>query len=145
MSEPFAEIGGDAQEAARVLIEVEAAAQQQAATGDVREGVGTPDLEIASLPDNTEVVRRVLAQMQRHGGLDLGEFDMASGAGPAGRLHTLVKKAVWKLLRFYTYRMFSQQRDFNRQTAAVLDAMWSRLDEMERRCKPPNPGAKQDR
>jgi hypothetical protein len=121
---PFAEIGADAPDAARILREVEARAGADGPADST--GADGAALDIKSLDDDAELVRRVIRQMQRTGGLDIGDFDIPPGAGLLGRLESLAKRALWKLLRFYTYRMFTQQRDFNRQTAAVLDALWRR-------------------
>jgi len=90
------------------------------------------ELDIKALKDNTEVLSRVIAHMRESAVIDIGDFEIVNTGGPFGRLEVLVKKTIWKLLRFYTYRMFSQQRAFNMQVVAVLEAMWRRLEEVER-------------
>ena len=95
---------------------------------------GTDDLdfvEVKELQDSAEVVSRVLTLMSTTCLIDIGDFEIPNRGGPIGKVEVFVKRFVWKLLRFYTYRMFSQQREFNAQMVAVLNEMWARLRALE--------------
>jgi len=130
MNSPFAEIGADGCDTEKALRDIEEAA---AGMSPVDEALDTiRELDIKALKDNTEVLSRVIAHMRESAVIDIGDFEIVNTGGPFGRLEVLVKKTIWKLLRFYTYRMFSQQRAFNMQVVAVLEAMWRRLEEVER-------------
>ena len=89
-------------------------------------------VEVKDLQDSAEVVSRVLKLMSTTCLIDIGDFEIPNRGGPIGKVEVFVKRFVWKLLRFYTYRMFSQQREFNAQMVAVLNEMWARLRKLER-------------
>ena len=40
----------------------------------------------------------------------------------------LLKKLIWKLLKFYTFRLFSQQKDFNAKMVSVSEGINRKLD-----------------
>ncbi|MBM4020039.1 MAG: hypothetical protein FJ288_17265 [Planctomycetes bacterium] len=128
MTEPFAGIGADAAGKEQLMRDVDrnvraneaAGAYDEAALAELR------TLEIKALADDAEVLARVIAHLREAAAIDIGDFPIVNTGGPLGRLETLVKKTLWKLLRFYTYRMFTQQREFNMQAVAVLEALWRR-------------------
>jgi uncharacterized protein YdcH (DUF465 family) len=43
--------------------------------------------------------------------------------GVVGAAELVLKKTLWKLLKFYTFRLFSQQREFNSQVSYTLAAI----------------------
>ncbi|NQT93372.1 MAG: hypothetical protein HQ559_11475 [Lentisphaerae bacterium] len=88
-------------------------------------------VEVKELQDSAEVVSRVLKMMSTTCLIDIGDFDIPNRGGLIGGVEVFVKRFVWKLLRFYTYRMFSQQREFNTQIVAVLNEMWARIQALE--------------
>ncbi|MDP8236831.1 MAG: hypothetical protein P9M08_10650 [Candidatus Erginobacter occultus] len=55
--------------------------------------------------------------------IDINDFEIASKSRFFGRPVVGLKKLIWKLLKFYTFRMFSQQRDFNARVAVILQGM----------------------
>jgi len=133
MQDDYIEIGADGVDVAAVVEDVRRAVEEKRARGLYAErGLDKlPVLEIKELKDNSEVLRSVVSSMDKSAMLDIGDFLIVSKGGVLGRLEASVKKALWKMLRFYTYRMFTQQREFNLQVVAVLDAMLQRLSELE--------------
>lgn len=103
------------------------------AKGEPEAGVadGLDFVEVKDLEDSAEIMSRVLKLMSTTCLIDIGDFDIPNRGGPVGKVEVFVKRFVWKLLRFYTYRMFSQQREFNAQIVAVLNEMWVRLRKLE--------------
>ncbi len=90
---------------------------------------------IASLDYEKELseedfLRYYLQVVERLSDLNYGDFEITSKGGRFGRAEVLLKKTIWKLLRFYTYRLFSQQREFDCQVAQALVShyRWSRKE-----------------
>ncbi len=75
-----------------------------------------------------DFLRYHLKVVERLADVNYGDYEIVSKGGPFGRLEVLLKKTIWKLLRFYTYRLFSQQREFDCQVAEALAShyRWSR-------------------
>ena len=71
--------------------------------------------------------------------IDISDFEIESKARLIGWSAVCLKKLIWKLLKFYTFRLFSQQRDFNTRTALIVQGMERRysrqLGELEARIK----------
>ena len=80
-----------------------------------------------------DFLRYYLQVVERLGDVNYGDFEIVSKGGPFGRLEVLLKKTIWKVMRFYTYRLFSQQREFDCQVAEALQShyRWSR-EEIDR-------------
>ena len=65
--------------------------------------------------------------------IDINDFEIVNKGGIKGRIEVIVKKVIWKLMKFYTYRMFSQQREFNIQVVTALSGMLDRINAIESR------------
>ncbi len=61
--------------------------------------------------------------LQHSWAIDINDYAIPHKNGPLGTLALQVKKILWKILRFYTYRLFYQQREFNSQTAHLLSQL----------------------
>ena len=112
-------------------------------------GVASIDYE-KELNDEEKLLYH-LQVTERLSDVNYGDYEIVSKGGVGGKLEVLLKKVIWKLLRFYTYRLFSQQREFDCQVSEALashyrwsrgeidrlsgeiDALRARLDEGEKR------------
>ena len=76
--------------------------------------------------------------------VDISDFEIRERRRVFGPLLVACKKTIWKLLKFYTYRLWSQQNQVNglvitalegleEQSAARLAALEKRLAELERK------------
>jgi hypothetical protein len=92
------------------------------------EGIAALDFE-KELSEE-DFLRYYLQVVERLSDVNYGDFEIVPKGGPFGRIEVLLKKTIWKLLRFYTYRLFSQQREFDCQVAEALQShyRWSRSE-----------------
>ena len=69
--------------------------------------------------------------------VDISDFDIIERRRGMGALLVPLKRAIWKLLKFYTYRLWSQQNQVNGLLFSVLDSMENkyraRIEAMEKR------------
>jgi len=74
--------------------------------------------------------------------IDISDFPIESKTPFFGQPAVWLKKIIWKLMKFYTFRLFSQQKDFNARVAVILQGMERvysrRLAELEERLKAPD-------
>ena len=91
---------------------------------------GIASLDYEKELSEEDFLRYYLQVVERLSDLNYGDFEIASKGGRFGRAEVLLKKTIWKLLRFYTYRLFSQQREFDCQVAQALVShyRWSRKE-----------------
>jgi hypothetical protein len=109
--------------------------------------------DFLELRDDDRFMEYYLKVIRRTWAIDVNDFEIPAKEGISGRIELAVKKLIWKMLKFYTYRLFSQQIEFNSQVKNTLIAMHReysrRLDALEKRLgageNPPSPSpAKED-
>jgi len=112
----------------RIRDRVEEKRRSGAYEGYDLEGIAALDFE-KELSEE-DFLRYYLQVVERLSDVNYGDFEIVPKGGPFGRLEVLLKKTIWKLLRFYTYRLFSQQREFDCQVAEALQShyRWSRSE-----------------
>ena len=72
---------------------------------------------------NSEFLERFLAVMHDNAFVDISDFEIIERRQRWSRPLITVKKALWNLLRFYTYRLWSQQNEINGFLLAALEGM----------------------
>jgi len=85
-------------------------------------------LDISEAKSDEDFLRYYLKIIRRTYMLDIDEFDIPSKGGILGKPVVWLKKIIWHLLKFYTYRMFTQQREFNLQIVHTLAALNRKID-----------------
>ena len=76
--------------------------------------------------------------------VDISDFEIREHRRAVGPLLVALKRTIWKLLKFYTYRLWSQQNQINgliitalegmeEQTGARLAALEKRIAELEQK------------
>ncbi|MFH1039034.1 MAG: hypothetical protein V1789_10255 [PVC group bacterium] len=86
-------------------------------------------LEMDNLRSDDAYLDYYLKTIRRAADVDLGDFEIFSKTFLVGRPVVWLKKIIWKLMKFYTFRLFSQQKDFNARMAGIvqgLDAKYER-------------------
>ena len=97
--------------------------------------VGITRLEIAQAKSEEDFLRYHLKSLRKSWEIDIGDFEIPSKGGLLGRPAVWLKKLIWHLLRFYTFRMFMQQRDFNLQVVNTLQSLNAKTDKLGEQIK----------
>jgi hypothetical protein len=93
---------------------------------------GITKLEVAEAKSEEDFLRYSLKMLQRTHEIDIADFPIPNKGGLLGWLEVLVKKVLWYLLKFYTWRMWTQQREFNAQVVNTLRALNRKIDDLKR-------------
>lgn len=104
--------------------------------------VGITRLEIAQAKSEEDFLRYHLKSLRKSWEIDIGDFEIPSKGGLLGRPAVWLKKVIWNLLRFYTFRMFTQQRDFNLQVVNTLQSLNAKMDKLGEHLKSVLPAGK---
>jgi hypothetical protein len=110
---------------------------------------GITKLEVAEAKSEEDFLRYSLKMLQRTHEIDIADFPIPNKGGPFGWFEVLVKKVLWYLLKFYTWRLWTQQREFNAQVVNTLRALNRKIDDLKRAldertpAEPPAPGQAQ--
>ena len=91
---------------------------------------GVTSLDYEKELGEEDFLRYHLQVVERLSDVNYGDFDIVSKGGLFGKAELFLKKVIWKLLRFYTYRLFSQQKEFDCQVSEALQShyRWSRQE-----------------
>ena len=76
---------------------------------------GISRLEIENIASEEDFLNYYADMLQKACQIDIGDFEIVNEGGLLGPIEVFVKKIIWKLLKFYTFRIFTQQREFDCQ------------------------------
>jgi len=79
--------------------------------------------DLSEVQDESQFLDYYLKVIQRTWAIDINDFDIPIKSGFLGWFEKKVKQGIWRALKFYTFRLFSQQRDFNASISKTLLAM----------------------
>jgi hypothetical protein len=80
-------------------------------------------LELQDIEDEEDFLEYYLKAVGSTWAVDINDWEIVDKGGLLGKPALLLKKIIWKLLKFYTFRLWSQQREFNAQIANTVNAM----------------------
>lgn len=80
---------------------------------------------IASITNDEEFLALFLDNLRDTAFVDINDFDITERRQSLSGLLIMFKKLVWKTLKFYTYRLWSQQNQVNGIMMAAMEGMHS--------------------
>lgn len=89
-------------------------------------------LEVTEAKSDEDFLRYYLKIIRKTYLLNIDDFEIPSKGGILGKPLVWLKKIIWNMLKFYTYRMFTQQREFNLQIVHTLVALNRKIDKNHR-------------
>ncbi|MFH0908274.1 MAG: hypothetical protein V1929_05895 [bacterium] len=116
MSKSLFEIGADGVDAEKIVREIQetvARKSDEGAYADARVA-RAERANLANLRDDEEFLAFYLRSLHEASFIDINDFDIRERRETAlAPLLVRLKKTIWSLLRFYTYRLWSQQNNVN--------------------------------
>ena len=101
--------------------------------------VGITRLEVSQAKTEEDFLRYQFRALRKSWEIDIGDFDIPSKGGLLGRPAVWLKKIIWHLLKFYTFRLFMQQRDFNLQVVNALQSLDAKIEKLRQRIESASP------
>jgi len=98
---------------------------------------------LLNLQDDESFMHQYLACLRQISQVDINDFEIVEKRGGlVGKMLAAFKKFIWKLLKFYTYRLWSQQNQVNmlllsgletldRHYRREIDQLKARIDKLE--------------
>jgi len=140
MTEEFA-IESDGLDVDSIMREIKQRVEKKKSAGvyDKYNLEGLTVKDIQQIKNEGDFLNYYIELIQNTCDIDIGDFQIPSKGGIFGRPIAKLKRFVWIMLRFYTYRLFSQQKEFNFQLVNTLISINKKLDgrvkELEDRLK----------
>lgn len=139
MTDPVVQIGADGVNAERIMADIRATITRKLEQGVYQDSrvAAAEKTNLAALRDNAQFVQFYLDCLRQSVTVDINDFEIRERRPRLGWLTRILKIAIWKLLKFYTYRLWSQQNDINSLWVTALEGMDEkyrhRLQELEHR------------
>ena len=128
---PGISIGADGVDAEKIVEEIRARVAEKRAQGvyDDETAARAERFNLLSMKDDEEFLDRYLACLRQVVPVDINDFPIVERRSAVAPLSKALKKILWKLLKFYTYRLWSQQNQTNGVLLAALETMHRRHKE----------------
>ena len=85
-------------------------------------------LELQDVENEEDFLEYYLKAVSSTWAVDINDWEIINKGGILGKPAVTLKKIIWKLLKFYTFRLWSQQREFNAQIANTISAINKKHD-----------------
>ncbi len=120
--EKMVQIGTDDVDVRKIMEKIQARIEEKKKAGvyEKYDLSGIPRLELENISREEDFLNYYIDLIQKKSQIDIGDFEIINEGGPLGRIEVLMKKIIWKLLKFYTFRLFSQQREFDCQVTSAF-------------------------
>lgn len=143
-------IGAEGIDATKIVAEIQANVAEKRAAGVYDEAcvARAEKNNLMTLKDDESFMQQYFLCLRQISQVDINDFEIVEKRGGiVGAVLVKVKKCVWGLLRFYTYRMWSQQNQINSLMLAALETVNDRhkreVDALKTRIEKLEGGAKQ--
>ena len=130
-TQPAIRIGADGIDVHKVVEEILASVADKRARGvyDEELAARAEKNNLLTLKDDESFMEQYLVCLRQIVPVDINDFEILERRSRFAPVSKAVKKVIWKMLKFYTYRLWSQQN----QTNGVLLAAVETLDRRYRK------------
>ena len=139
MSEEIFTINAPGIDVSKIVEDVRAAVAEKRAKrfyADARTALAERT-NLANLKNEDEFLSFYLECLRDAASVDINDFEIVERRGTFSGLFIALKKVIWKLLKFYTYRLWSQQNQVNALLLSAMEAQESsnreKIKELEER------------
>jgi hypothetical protein len=134
MSLPEIEIGAEGIDVEAVVRQIRELVAERRARGEYDDATvaRAERFNLANLKDDDEFLERYLVCLRQAVLVDIDDFEIVERRARFAPLLKRLKRGIWGLLRFYTYRLWSQQNQVNGLLMAALETIAARDRERAR-------------
>lgn len=128
MSEDLFSVGAPGVDTARIVAEIQATVARKREAGAYQDPrvARAERLNLANLKDDDDFLEFYLDGLRDTIFVDISDYEIIERRARLAPLLRALKRAIWKLLKFYTYRLWSQQNQVNGLLLSVAETTESR-------------------
>ena len=128
MTEPLFEIGAPGLDVGRLVDEIRATVARKAEQGVYADPrvARAERANLGNIKDDESFSRFYIECLRDAIFVDINDFEIRERRRAWSPLLVLLKRTVWKLLKFYTYRLWSQQNQINGMILSATEEIESR-------------------
>lgn len=132
-------IGADGIDAGKIMAGIKASIAEKTARGVYRDLriAQAERANLANLSNDESFLKYYLECLRNAVFVDINDFEIREHRRFGSAFFVALKKVVWNILKFYTYRLWSQQNQINGLLVTALESLdakyRSRIETLERR------------
>lgn len=125
---PEVSIGADGIDAEKIVAELKAIVEEKRRQGawDDPRIARAEKHNLLNLKDDEEFLANYLTCLRQIVQVDINDFEIYERRPRFAKLLVKLKKSIWGLLRFYTYRLWSQQNQVNAVLFSAIELLTRR-------------------
>lgn len=141
MSEPIISMGASGVDTARAVAEIQAEVDENVRSGLYADTciARAERLNLAPGAQDGSFLEYYLRCLPDAAVVDIGDFEIRERRARFAPLLIRLKRAIWNLLKFYTYRLWSQQNQVNGMVVTAVEGLEEqhrlRIEKLEQRVK----------
>ncbi len=126
--QPLFSIGATGVDAEAIVTAIGARVAEKKARGDYDDltAAMAERFNFDEIKDDDEFLPLYLQSLQQTISVDIGDFEIIERRARLSTVLIKFKKTIWSLLKFYTYRLWSQQNQVNALLLNTLESIESR-------------------
>lgn len=124
-SDTVLSIGAEGIDVEQVVAEIQAEVDRKMADGVYSSAIvaRAEKTNLVTLRGNDDFVTFYLSCLRDAVYVDIGDFEIREQRRALSKPLVALKKVIWKLLKFYTYRLWSQQNQVNGLAISAIEAV----------------------
>ena len=121
-------IGADGIDVQKIVTEIQekVARNREAGVYDEARVARAERNNLLTLKDDESFMEQYILCLRQIVPVDINDFEIIEKRGRLAPLIIRLKRTIWKLLKFYTFRMWSQQNQTNSLLLAAIEIMETR-------------------
>jgi len=131
MTNPIFQIGADGVDANRIVAEIQASVAEKMKNGSYSDPriARAERTNIANLKNEDDFLPFYLECLRDAVSVDINDFEIYERRTLFSSFFVTLKKVIWKMLKFYTYRLWSQQNQTNTLLLSAIENIEDRYNE----------------
>ena len=136
---PLFSIGAEGVNAEKIMAEIKARVAEKTARGAYRDMriARAEKANLVNLSDDESFLKYYLECLRNAVFVDINDFEIRERRRFGSSFLVVFKKITWNILKFYTYRLWSQQNQINGLLVTAVESLdekyRSRIEKLERR------------
>ena len=124
-TQPAIRIGADGIDVHKVVEEILASVADKRAQGvyDEQLAARAEKNNLLTIKDDEAFMDQYLVCLRQIVPVDINDFEILERRSRFAPVSKAIKKVIWKMLKFYTYRLWSQQNQTNNVLLAAIEIM----------------------
>ena len=125
MNDPLFQIGADGVDAGRISKEIQAEVDRKTQQGLYADAFGKrgAKIDLRKLAKDGSLIESYVEALREGIFVDINDFEIRESRRFLTGFFVTLKRFIWNMLRFYTYRLWAQQNEVNGLLLSTIEAL----------------------